>query len=81
MRFGEKSVTDQVTYSIYGTNLLFVDSYKDLGITIDSGLKFHTHIKVVIGKFGAMINNLLRYYMSYHRIYVNFVCFTYSSNN
>ena len=30
-RFGEKSVTDQVAYSIYGTKLFFVDSYKDLG--------------------------------------------------
>ena len=27
MRFSEKSVTDQVAYSIYGTNLIFVDSY------------------------------------------------------
>ena len=60
MRFVEKSVTDQVAYSIWETNLIFVDPFKDLGITIDSGLKFHAHINVVIGKAGAMINNLLR---------------------
>ena len=60
MRFGERSGTDQVAYSIYGTNLIFVDSYKDLGVTIDSGLKFHAHVNAVIGKAGAMINNLLR---------------------
>ena len=53
-------MTDQVAYSIYDTNLLFVDSYKDLGIMIDSGLKFYAHINAVISKFGAMNNNLLR---------------------
>ena len=77
MRFDEKSVTDQVAFSIFGTNLLFVDSFKDLGKIIDSGLKFHALFNVVIGKSGAIINNL----MSFHRIYVSFVCFTYSSNN
>ena len=56
----EKSVTDYVAYSVYGTYLIFVDSYKDLGITIDSGLKFHVHINAVKGKAGAMNNNLLR---------------------
>ena len=60
LRFGEKSVTDQVAYSIYGTNLFFVDWYKDLEIAIDSGLKFHSHFNAVIGKAGSMINNLLR---------------------
>ena len=59
MRFGEKSVTDHIEYSTYGTNLLFVNSYRDLGITIDSGLKFYVHINFVIGKAGAMIDNLL----------------------
>ena len=34
--FGGKSVTGQVAYSTYGTNLLFADSYKDLGLMIDS---------------------------------------------
>ena len=50
----------QVAYSIYGTDLLFVDSYKDLGIKNDSGLKFHAHIYALIGKACTMINNLLR---------------------
>ena len=40
--------------------MIFVDSYKDLGITIDSGFKFHAHINPVIAKASAMINNLLR---------------------
>ena len=59
-RFGKKSMTDQVAYSKDGTNFLFVDSSKDLGITIDSGLKFHAHIDDVIGKAGAMMKNILR---------------------
>ena len=53
-------MTDQAAYSIYVTNLLFLDLFKDLGITIDSGLKLHAHINAVIGKAGAVINNLLR---------------------
>ena len=60
MSFGGKSETDQVAYSIYGTSLIFVDSYEDPGITIDSELKFHAHINAMIGKAGAIINNLLR---------------------
>ena len=40
--------------------MIFVGSYKDLGITIDSGLKFHAYINAVIDKAGAMINDLLR---------------------
>ena len=60
MRFAEKSVTYQVAYSVYGTNLLFVDSYKDRGIIIDSGLELYAHINFVIGKAGTKINNLLR---------------------
>ena len=53
-------MTDQVAHSTYCTNLLFLDSYKDLGIIIYSGLEFYAHINAVIGKAGAMINNLLQ---------------------
>ena len=60
MIFGENSVTEQVAYPFYGSILLFVDSYKELGITIDSGLKFHAHTHHVIGKAGTLIDNLLR---------------------
>ena len=69
MTICEKSKTDQAAYSIYGTNLLFVDlyiiqdpytMYKDLRIMIDSGLKFHAHTNAVISRAGAIINNLLR---------------------
>ena len=48
IRFGEKSGTDQEAYSIDGTNLIFVDSYKYLGIAIDSVLKLHAHIYIYI---------------------------------
>ena len=56
MRFVEKSVTEEVAFSIYGTNLFFGDSYKDLRIIIDSALKFNAYFNAVIGKAGAMIN-------------------------
>ena len=57
MGFGKKSVTDQVALSTHGTNLLYVDSFKNLGITTVSCLKFHAHINAVINEAGAMINN------------------------
>ena len=60
VRFCENSVIDQVAYSIHGINLPFVDSYKGLGIMIDSGLKLHAHNNAILGEAGAMINNLLR---------------------
>ena len=60
MRFGEKSVTDQLAYSICGTNLLFVDFYKDPGIMIDSRFKLHAQVESAVGKAGAIINNTRR---------------------
>ena len=57
MGFFEKSVTDIVASSIYGSSLLSIDLYKDLGRTIDSGLKFRARINAVIGKADEMIKN------------------------
>ena len=54
-------MTDQVAYSVYGTNLLFVDSYENIETTINnSGVNFHAYIYAMIGKVGAMTINLLR---------------------
>ena len=66
-RFGEKSVTDQVAYSIYGTNLFFVDSFRNIGITIDSVNKFHAYI------------NAAKHSMWFCVTYVYLECFSYSS--
>ena len=45
----KKSVIDQAAISNYGTNFLFKDSYKDLGIMIDSGPKFLAHVDATFG--------------------------------
>ena len=37
-----------------------VDSYKDLGVMVDPSLKFHKHVRVVVGRAGSMIGELLR---------------------
>ena len=60
MIFRKNSVTDQVAYSNYGTDLLFVDSYKVLGKMIDFELNLHAHIIDVIEEAGAVDANLLR---------------------
>ena len=37
----------------------FVDSCKDLGISVDTELKFHGHIRSIVGKSSGMSVNLL----------------------
>ena len=60
LRFDEKCMTDQLTYSTYGNRLLFIHSYKNLRIMIDSALNFHAHVDAIIEKAYAVINSLLR---------------------
>ena len=48
------------TYSIGNNQLESVDSYRDLGIMMDSSLKFHVHTRGVVGRAGAMMSELLR---------------------
>ena len=63
MRFGARGVTDgdsvSYGYSIDGVPLRFVSAYRDLGVKVDTRLRFHSHIDGVVGKTGAMLNNLL----------------------
>ena len=47
-------------YHINNVKLDFVDSYKDLGVIIDTSLKFHDHIRTVVGRMGGLLNDLLR---------------------
>ena len=37
-----------------------VDSYKDLGVVVDCKLKFHQHVREVVGKAGGLMNQLLK---------------------
>jgi hypothetical protein len=47
-------------YYLSGTPLEFVQSHRDLGVVVDVGLKFHHHVREVVGKASGLANNLLR---------------------
>ena len=48
-------------YSIDSDPIRFTDSCTDLGVLIDTTLKFHDHIKSVARKASGVANNLLRF--------------------
>ena len=57
MRFARKKSSierldiDQFgNYYVCGVGLQFVDSCKDLGISVDTELNFHRHIRSIVGK-------------------------------
>ena len=60
MRFGENEAIFPTNYTIDGKRLKCVKGYKDLGVFVDSNLKFHTHINQVVGRVASMSSNLLR---------------------
>ena len=43
-----------------GTELCRVDHYRVLGVVVDAKLKFHHHVRSLVGKAGGMMGNLLR---------------------
>ena len=49
-----------VQYNMGGCDLLVGDSSKDLGVLVDSSLRFHAHVSQVVSKAWALANNLLR---------------------
>ena len=61
MRFGTRaSSACSSGYTLCGKNLRLVNEHRDLGVTVDSTLKFHKHINVTINKASALSNQLLR---------------------
>ena len=60
MRFGEKVRTDTVRYRLGGQDLEFVGNCKDLGVIVDVKLRFHEHVRCVVGRASGLIGNLLR---------------------
>lgn len=61
VRFGDRSHSpNPCEYRINGERLQFVRGYKDLGVKVDSVMRFHGHIDLVCGRVGSMISNLLR---------------------
>ena len=47
-------------YCLDGEPIGMVESHKDLGVLIDTSLKFHRHIRSITNKAAALSNNLLR---------------------
>ena len=62
IKFGSRSTADDVNsgYSLEGEPLKLVKSHRDLGVIVDSSLKFHTHVSTVVRKASGLANQLLR---------------------
>ena len=52
--------TDLPSYTINGTLLPSVQSSSDLGVLVDTGLKFHAHIRSVSHKAGGLAHSFLK---------------------
>jgi len=48
------------TYNLCGVDLGVEESVRDLGILVDSSLRFHAHVRQVVGKNSGLANNILR---------------------
>ena len=46
-------------YHINNSNITFAQTCRDLGIMVDSELKFHAHIKSIVGKASGISSNIL----------------------
>ena len=60
VRFGERSAIPAATYAINGEVMNVVGAYRDLGVIVDSKLRFHEHVRVMVGKCGGLMSELLR---------------------
>ena len=60
MRFGTQQTEELAQYYIQDQLLQYVESYKDLGVIVDSSLRFHQHIRALSAKAGGLMGELLR---------------------
>ena len=61
LRFKRGPVLQNNTiYSIGGEALVSKSSHKDLGVTVDTTLRFHPHIRSAVAKAGGVASNLLK---------------------
>ena len=58
--FDWSSLGDAAVYSLNGTPIKIVTGHKDLGVFIDSKLRFHQHIHTIVNKASGLASNLLR---------------------
>ena len=59
MRYGCRGGMEH-HYTVQDSTIQQVHKYRDLGVIVDSTLRFHSHIDCIVGRTGSMINNLLR---------------------
>ena len=48
------------SYYLDNVPIRFVESHCDLGVTVDSSLKFHLHIQTIVNKAAGLMSNILR---------------------
>lgn len=62
MRFcrGNLEESHQPKYFIHEKEISTVSKHKDLGIWIDVSLRFHDHVRVVVGRASSLVSELLR---------------------
>ena len=62
MRFymGRSRKLEQFKYVLNGVSLDYVEEYKDLGVTVDVKLKFHSHVRNVVWKATGLASYILR---------------------
>ena len=61
LRFGRRDFGDALSsYQIDGQNILMKNHTKDLGVVIDEKLKFHQHVRTIVGRAGGLMGDLLR---------------------
>lgn len=65
IKFGPRSCVEHVDgvnsgYMLGSNPIKLVLSHRDLGVIVDSSLKFHHHIMKIVNKASALVNQLLR---------------------
>ena len=58
--FPEQDIGPYNTYSLNSTDIQKVNAHKDLGVLVDTSLRFHMHIKTTVNKAAGLAANLLK---------------------
>ena len=58
-KYPEWRYDPEIRYYLDCAQLKFVESHRDLGVTVDTSLKFHQHIKEIVQKASGLAISLL----------------------
>jgi hypothetical protein len=67
-------------YTLDQTALEFVESHRDLGVIVDTKLRFHQHIRVTVSKAAGLASSLLRSTVNRSPEFMVTICDSYSTN-